>query len=140
MVDTALGELMRLLRSFDRVINGTAGKAPFTLTASAIPDANVTTGTWRNFTLNGSAGYEFFVQTTDGSPLTNYAAKGMCGSDPHAFDHGLCQTCATSLYAMSYDCTGTAHCVFGVSGAASKVKLLVGSSQGIQVTAFTFDL
>ena len=113
------------------------GTAPFSIKASSTT-TTMDTGDWRNYTIQATPGYEMFVQTTDGSPITQYN-DGICGSPPNPVGHGLCQKCATSMFAMNYDCTSDT-CTFGVSAGKGKVSVLVGTSAGISVTAVEFSL
>ena len=78
------------------------------------------------------------MQVTDdssGSYINNFG-KGICGNDPKHLGHGLCQKCASQLYANDYDCTGDMKCMFGVTGgkAGANVTVLVGWSQGAVVS------
>ena len=115
-------------------MTGNASTAPFSIKASSTAmDTD-----WRNYTIQATPGYEMFVQTTDGSPITQYN-DGICGSPPNPVGHGLCQKCATCMFAMNYDCTSDT-CTFGVSAGKGKVSVLVGISAGISVTAVEFSL
>ena len=117
--------------------NSTAAEAGVTLKAASTDDEG-TAAAWRNFTVQITPGFEMFVQTTDGSPITQFN-DGLCGSPPNPVGHGLCQKCASSMYAMSYDCTAMT-CAFGVKGAKGKVPVLIGTSQGLHVMAALFHL
>jgi hypothetical protein len=100
--------------------------APFRL-------ARTTSAPGANYTIECLDELEFFVEATGGAKLDCFG-QGICGSDPKQPGRGLCQKCATSLYAQSFDCTTTGtvkSCLFGVSGAGD---LLVGWGAGAQVT------
>ena len=121
--------------------NSTAAEAGVTLKAAASTATDDEGTAWRNFTVQITPGFEMFVQTTDGSPITQFN-DGLCGSPPNPVGHGLCQKCTTSMFAMSYDCTAMT-CAFGVKGAKGKVPVLIGTvctSQGLQVMAALFHL
>ena len=99
---------------------GSSGGAPYFLRAAG----------GGNYTFSGRTGYEFFIQSTDGSPISGYPP--------------FVETCPTTIYAMGGDCTtaGVGGCAFGVdrSGGAG-VKLLIGSSlNGGQVTAVAYHV
>ena len=87
-----------------------------------------------NYSIVLKKGYEdneFVIQATDNSTaLLNYG-NGTCGNDPNHKGHGLCSKCSTQLFAMSYDCTGTMKCVFGVTG--TKPTVLIGWTDGGQL-------
>ena len=135
------------------ILRGKASTAPF-----KIIDHH-SSGPLRNYTIFAEKGYEFVIQSTDGSNLTNYGTGSFaCG----ATGHGLCAPCVTArlgrhgiyaagpqLYAMSGDCTPAsaeaARCAFGVSGGGAVLVGAASFSEGPEaarghVTAVAFNL
>lgn len=100
--------------------------------------------TWTNYTFIGTTDdLEFVVEViphTRGERANITAfGHGICGSDPKHPGRGLCQKCATQLYAEGYDCVDNEKCLFGVSGEGN-VSVLVAWSDAGYVGYAHFDL